>query len=200
MTAPLSDIDATLDLSGLEDAPRALLLLKLCQATRALRPDAFPGFLDQLQAVAFALPLAERTAYEALVSVESSASGAEARGMAAALAPELAEAVARSVLARWWWPFGRGPAWLAIANAWASIDREAALDLLPKLAAAVRTSFVQKLHGERSLTEHEWAQAREHLGERPLVGLVCELLDDGAEELTLPEPFSDLAKQASRTS
>ncbi len=206
MTAPLSDIDATLDLSGLEDAPRALLLLKLCQATRALRPDAFPGFLDQLQAVAFALPLAERTAYEALVSVESSASGAEARGMAAALAPELAEAVARAstdragaieriqacearLLGRWWWPFGRGPAWLAIANAWASIDREAALDLLPKLAAAVRTSFVQKLHGERSLTEHEWAQAREHLGERPLVGLVCELLDDGAEELTLPEPL-----------
>lgn len=207
MPAPLANIDATLNRSGLGDTPKALLLLKLCQTTRSLRPDAFPGFLEQLQGVAFALPATERAAYEALVSVESSSAAGEAGGFAGAIAGDLEEAVGKvdsdragaieqvqaceaRLRSRWWWPFGRGPAWLAIASAWASIDREVALGLLPKLASTVQASFVEKLHGDRKLTAQEWTLAHENMADSCIVAVIRELLDDGAEGLTLPEPLA----------
>jgi hypothetical protein len=206
MPVPLTDIEATLNLAELGETPRALLLLELCHVTRALQPDAFSGFLGQLQDHASALPAQEQQRYQALLTLEVPTTGEAGTGFATRLAAELNEALDRldsdreaavmgveaceaKLRGRWWWPFGLAPAWQALAKAWARIDRDRAIGLLPKLPSELRATFLQQLHAEKALAASEWSLAHELLAEDRILAVVRELLDDGAETLELPEPL-----------
>ena len=205
----LAAVDAVLADRNLLGPPRALLLLRICQAAQVFRPDVVERYWQRLKKASGMLPQEHREAYKGLrASIEASEKstmGAFARGIVdeadAALKmagsdpsqarKKLQEAQAR-LGEQWWWPFGKGPAWIALVLAWSQVDRKEALKLVGKLPREARRNILERLNDQSPLTPEEWDIAKAHGGgPQGIMPVLKQILDKDKPVLHLPE---DLAK------
>jgi hypothetical protein len=209
-TLAASPIEALLGDSRLLPAARAVLLLRVCVLAQVLRPEVAQRHWSELKALAHHLPPASREAFDGLkASLEPpppSSLGGFAREIAeaveAARRPGNREATLQAlaaceqrILARWW-PFGKGPAWDAVARAWIETDRVQGLAHLGHLARPVQTNLLIRANDRSPFGWREWDAASREAGaatraaveellerDSPHLDLSGELAEEVGEEL-----------------
>lgn len=210
----LDRVDSVLAGEELKPAARALLLLRLCQQTQVLRPEAFERYLAQLEEQERWLPAEYRKEYYGLHSDGKESGkkpGAFVRGVLeeieaacgdAASDPEAARAALvaaeERLRGRWYWPFGRRPAWIALVGAWAELDRKEAIARLHRIPDRAREVMLSLWQRETPLTPEEWELAclSSGAGTWSAARAVVELLDHEDTKLDLtPELAEAVGKQ-----
>jgi len=198
----LAEFEQALATPELLDAPRAILLLRLCLAAQVFRPDLAGRYWQDLKRLERSLPLDRREAYEGLKSSFEPPAQQTAGGFvgdllseidaAAALArdnPALARARYRECetkLRKAWWRFGRGPAWIRLVQTWAETDRPAALKLIGRVPAGVRQNLLSRLNDESPIAPEHWDIADSHAGVfTDIVPVILGMLDRQTPRLTL---------------
>ena len=133
------------------DGPRAVLLLRVCQATRVFQPDKFDGYWQQLQKLSSKLPGTEypkeyqtlqrevNTQKGSIAAPQEKASaqpGKFAQGIIDMVSAAMQQAstnpdeakrmlrLAEETLNKRFWPFGKEPAKQAVVEAWSELDRD----------------------------------------------------------------------------
>jgi hypothetical protein len=166
-------LDAVLAKTELMPGARALLLLRICQFSQAVRPEVFDHYWRQLREVQQHVPASFREAYEGLAAMAEPASPKKRSAFieeifqqieAASKQAETNRAGARQALdqcaerlrGRWWWPFGRGDAWIALVLTWAAIDREQGLRLMDRVPGKARQNLLMRLNETKPLRKSEW--------------------------------------------
>lgn len=197
----LATVDKALADPNLLDEPRAVLLLRLCQMARISRPALFQRYWAELQKISGKVPADQQ---EALASLQAAGPPSkEKKGskltqeVAAAVAVALEQATTDPQAARrtleaseerlrkHWWPAGKGPAWAALLQGWARLDRSKALQLLGQVPAPVQRGTLAQLNGLAPLTPEEWDLACERGASASALSLIKELLDQEKPALRL---------------
>lgn len=174
----LETVDNLLASDRLRPKPRALLLLRLCQASQTFRPDRFAVYWPMLQQCGGSLPPDEQPA---LASLREAVSGqretkqtpfgreilAAVRQAAETAAHDRSGALAilancEQRLRKRWWPFGKRPLWQALVQVWAEIDRPAALQRLKKVGGSFQESLLVRENDRQGLSASEWDLALLH--------------------------------------
>lgn len=152
----MARVDGLLASGALKPAPRALLLLKLCQVAGVLLPQKAELYWQQLKDQTGSLPGEFKSDLEAvrqMFEVEAASTDKFVVGTLAEINAALSqrvEAVNRAQgqlqaceqgVRKRLWPFGKSSVWEALVLAWAQVDREQSLRLSGELSASRRTSF-----------------------------------------------------------
>ncbi len=190
----LAPVDEVLSDPKLLDEPRAVLLLQLCRFAQIFRPEVVERYWQQLRKVSASLPLDHREALEGLQAAVEPRPAKSLHGFAAEIVTKVDNAVrvadaapdkacrmfqdCEQRLRKRWWPFGKAPAWLALVQAWAELDREAALKLIGKVPRGVQQNLLQRLNEASPLTRAEWDLAHKHGGMfGGIIPVLLEMLD-----------------------
>lgn len=190
----IPELDLALANRDLLNAPRAVLLLRVCQFAQVFRQDIFDAYWKSLCDLSGSLPADHRAAFEAMrqgsAPVESRNSskftqqvfGEVDKALAqASVDPAEAGRILEScvkTLDERWWPWGKRAAWIALVRAWADVDRARTLQLLNKIPAAAGKSILARVNERSPLTADEWDTAYDSAGKKQVViPLVLELLD-----------------------
>jgi hypothetical protein len=169
-------LDAILAEKELLPGARALLLLRVCQFSQAIRPEVFDHYWQMLREAQANLPASFRDAYEGLTAVVEPASRKKRSKFIEEILSQIEGAskqaeknresarrtldqCAEKLRGRWWWPFGRGEAWIALVLAWAAIDREYGLRLMDRVPSKARQNLLSKLNESKPFSKAEWDNA-----------------------------------------
>jgi hypothetical protein len=192
---------SALDRKGLTAEARTLLLLRICQLGQLAHAESLPKYWQLLRVAGTHLTPDDRdTAVRLRSTIEPGAApaghvSAFARRIIARLEAGMKvsrsnPALARKVLVECeqrlndrTWPFGKVPAWAAIAEAWAGVDRKEALRLLGRLRRDHRVHLLETLHAQRALTAEEWETA--HGAGAAVEQVLDRILDADRPALTL---------------
>ena len=99
-----------------------------------------------------------------------------------------------------WWPFGKRAAWTVLVQAWADIDRIAALRLIGKLTRPVQEGLLSRMNNRSPLTAEEWDLAHKHGEFRTgIIAVLKELLDRDHPVLHLSADLARAVAQQSRS-
>ena len=191
-------VDEVLSNTPLQPEARAFFLLRICQIAQITRPDAVARCWALLRDVGNKIPLEHKAAFTGLRAIMEPPQSAKAAGFVADILTAIQAAspsgqqdersarqsltdIERRLTARWW-PFGKRPAWAALALAWAGVDRQEALRLIGRLTPEARLTLLSSLNGSAPLTADEWDAAHRNVGTAEgVTPAVASLLDqDGA--------------------
>lgn len=195
----LDQIDHVLADHKVGSEAKALLLLKVCQVGQALSFDGVDSYWEQLEKLSGKLPAAERVTYRDIKEARTPSNKGDAKvpGLlervnsateAAAANPGQSGAAFRnceSEISKQLWPFGKSAAWTALLQAWAEVDRPAALALIGRLRKGARKNVLSTLNRKNTLAPQEWEIAYKS-GGGAVVDAVVELLDEDDPALVLP--------------
>ena len=196
------------------DAPRAVLLLRVCQAARVFQPDKFDGYWQQLQKLASKLPGTEYPKeYQTLLREVNTQKGSiaapqektsakpgkfaqeiidlvNAAMQQASTNPDEAKRMLRSAeetLKKRFWPFGKEPAKQAVVEAWSELDRDETIKHLGQVPAVHQHYLLDKLNRQSPLTVEEWEQTARLLHNDTLCKqMALDILSRDKPILTLP--------------
>jgi len=198
----LATVDAVLGGQELRDSPRAFLLVHLCQLSLLFAPDKLEDYWNQLVPVQGRTPETAKSQLGEMQELMESGTKAEAKGFAAEVIADVesARGLAESdvdearrrlsecetALRKRRWPFGKAPAWVALIEAWATIDRRTALRLVDNMPGKMQESFVQRMNQADPLAADEWEIVTEGLGVKKVVKVALEVLDVEHPQLHLP--------------
>lgn len=173
-----SELAKVLSDPKLLDAPRAFLLLKICQMAQLLRPDILQQYWKPLRAISQHLPSQYREAYEGLRAAIEPSTKANLGKFAQGIVDEIDAAVKKSGsnkkeaigilndcktrLLKRWWAFGKQPAWTALVQGWAQVDRAETLMLMGRVPTGVQQGILAKFNESSPLTPEEWETADQH--------------------------------------
>ncbi len=204
-TAPtLAVVDEALASGKLRPAPKALLLLRVCQFAQYLQPALIERYWPQLQEEAGQLQPAHKPAYEQLkTGLESKGGGPkkkrgkavqgvldtiEAASACSAEKPDEAKQMLEDAYNRLrgisWWHRGRADAWSALAFTWAGVERVRALGLIGEIPARIRRTLIVQLNDKQPLSAGEWSDVDTADGERTIEA-VTDILEREEPQLTL---------------
>lgn len=207
-TGSLAMVEQALANPQLRDEERAVLLLRVCQLTQFLNPAAFQLYSNKLKALSAKVPADQRAAFEQITAAGAPTPTAQLNKFqqeimqdiqrAAALAPtDHAGAVAlmeacEARLRGHWWPFGKGPLWIRIAQGWTDVDRGHALKLLNRVPEGTQRAILSRLNELDALTSEEWALAQAGVTSKSLLTeMVREILDKDKPVLHLNEALAE---------
>lgn len=203
----LGIVDETLSSDRLLPAPKALLLLRICQLAQYLRPELVERYWPQLQSVHQRLAAAHKSGYEELKAALEGGGGDQKQkkrikalaeifdAIQAAVArateqPDEAKQMLEGARARlqklWWWPFGKAEAWQALVFALVGVDRARSLALVGEAPGRARRSLIVRLNDGQTLTESEWTAVCE-ADRRRTIEAVTDILDRDQPPLRLPD-------------
>jgi tetratricopeptide (TPR) repeat protein len=194
-----SKVDALLAGPELKPEVKALLLLRICQATHEHEEEAAQTYWNQLQKLRRALPKEHQKEWGQLQELMEPSRRKEAKGFAADLQgriegvakhPQQAAAALEALgdeLEKKSWPFGKGPLWTALALAWVRIDPQKALDLVKKIPHGERSQVLSQIHRESPLTRPVWQGIIDRIGLGKSAEIVLQLLDRDSHPLALPK-------------
>lgn len=202
----LAQVERVLASDTLRPVPHAVLLLRTCQFAQTFRPDVFTKYWPRLRDANSRLPADMREDFEGLRSgVEPPATsvGKFAREITARIADALTTAdsapqKARELLGeceeairKRWWPFGKQPAWTALVQAMAPLDREGALTLIGRVPRPVQKNVLSRMNDTEPLTAAQWDLAHQHGGMfGGIMPVLHELLDREDVVLHLSEKLA----------
>jgi hypothetical protein len=206
MNETTGDVMATVDtiLTGheLNDRPRALLLLSLCQLSLLFSPDKMEHYWSQLVPLQARVPQGCRTDLEEIRSIMESTSKSGAKGFAAEViadietarnlaASDIEDATrllhdCESRLQKRRWPLGKAPARMALVEAWATIDRRYAFELIGTIPARVREGFVRRMNRTQPLLAEDWNIVVHKAGMEQAAQIALKILEDEKPQLLLP--------------
>lgn len=194
-----SRVDTLLAGSELKPEIKALLLLRICQATYEQDEEAAQQYWNQLQKLRRALPKERQKELQQLQELMEPSRRKEAKGFAAEFQariegasrdPQRAEATLEALgdeLEKKSWPFGKGPLWTALALAWIRIDPQKALDLVKKIPHGERPEVLTRIHRESPLTRPVWQGIIDRIGLSKSAEIARWLLARDFQPLALPK-------------
>jgi hypothetical protein len=200
----LTTVDSVLAGRQLLDQPRAVLLLRLCQFCLLFAPDRAGHYYRLLQDVEGRVPSELQEELKALRATLEETLPASALGSTAELLSEVRTATdmgkwsvaeekrclvdIENRLRKRLLPFGKGPVWTALVEAWMSADRGYALQLLKNVSAGLQDNFVTRMNKASPLKPEEWTILANHIGKGRVERVALKALDDAGQSLRLPEP------------
>ncbi len=184
--------------------PRAYLLLKLCTLSRLFSPGLFDEFWAKLQSFRKDLPVNSMKDFATLQSLAEPGDAVQQKGFVAevisqikvamekgATEPEASQQMLKgceALLKKKWWKSGKAPAWMALVNAWAPLDRKYALQLLSRIDTNTRKNLILEWHEEKPFSVEEWELAQKMLGPFDGIDTVVEqILAAKDAQVVLPE-------------
>jgi uncharacterized protein YecT (DUF1311 family) len=201
----LTTVDEVLAGKQLLDQPRAVLLMRMCQFCLLFAPQRTEHYWQLLQPLQGKVPAELQEDLKTLRSTLEEALPSGTSGFTAQMLFEVKsaqDASARSVeeekrrlvdietrLRKRLLPFGKGPVWTALVEAWIPIDRAYALQLLKNVSPALQDAFLTRTNKARPLTPEEWTTLEKALGMSRAEQMVLKVLDDSGQTLRLPEPM-----------
>jgi hypothetical protein len=208
----LTTVDDVLAGKQLLDQPRALLLLRLCQLSFLFTPDKTEHYWQLLQPLQGKVPAELQDDLKTLRSTVEEALPSGAQGFTAEMLTEVkagSEMAASSVeeakrrlldtetrLKKRLMPFGKGPVWTGLVQAWIPIDRAYALQLLKNVSASLQDNLVTRMNKASPLAPEEWTILANSIGTGRIEQLALKALDDSGQSLRLPAPIlAQVAKQ-----
>jgi hypothetical protein len=208
-------VDEALADSGFRAGPRALLLLRICQFAQIIRPDVLQRYWPRLVACGGEVPVKHQEAFEALRAAVEPPAPAALMGFAGQIVGLVNQASASAStdpqaacrgfseceqrLRKRWWPFGKRPAWVALVQAWADVDRRAALERLHRLPGAMQENLIQRLNDRTPLTTDEWDLAHRSVGTfGSVIPVVNEMLERDNPVLHLSETLAQAVAKGLR--
>jgi hypothetical protein len=199
----LTTVDAVLGGKELRDSPRAFLLVRLCQLSLLFAPDRTEDYWSLLAPLQTKTPQDAQSQLGELREMMEAATKAQVKGFAAEVIAdvEAAKELAASdvdaakqrlsdcetALRKRRWPFGKGPAWIALIETWATIDRRTAFRLVDNMPGKMQESFVQRMNQANPLAADEWEIVAGKVGMAKAVKVVLEILDTDKPQLQLPQ-------------
>ena len=205
---PLQEIEALLSDSRLLPAPRALLLLRMCQFAQLFHQDRLAQYWAKLMAESQHVPKAHLEAFEGLKATIEPGSHRESRGFAGEFMAKLDEAVklaqtdrdaaglrfqqcAEQIEKRWWWPFGKKELWNALLVCWAEVDRRAPLERIAHLSPSAQENLLTRWNLKEPFTTEEWLLASDS-AHGPAIRAALAILEKNDDpKLLLPSVLCD---------
>ena len=201
----LQKIERLLHEPRLLPAPRALLLLRMCQLAQLFRPELLAAYWSQLKGVAKDLSRSQLETYEGLKATIEPAPPIQRRGFAQQMMTAIedasrqattdGDAASRSfeqcaeLLNRRWWPFGKSDLWNALLVSWAEIDRRAPLEMIGHLSSAAQENLLIQWNLKEPFSLGEWTTAASN-AHGPAIRAVIAVLEKKDEPvLDLPDTF-----------
>jgi hypothetical protein len=172
-----------------------------------LRPDVLQRYWPRLLECSRTVPMRHQELFAALRTAVEPPTAAQTRGFAGEIITRVREGTALAAkdpqgasrvlaeceerLRKRWWPFGKGPAWVALVQAWSELDRGAGLQRLHRLPAAVQKNLLQRLNDTSPLTAEQWDLAHRSAGVfGSAVPVITDLLDRDKPRLQLPDKLA----------
>ena len=196
-------VDRVLAGGELKDQGRALLLLFLCKLYLLFSPDKAEHYWRQLVPLQTKVPNELQAALNEIRSVIESTSKSGAKGFAAEVIADIAEAKkvgeldveeakrrlrdCESRLKEKRWPFGKTPAQVALVETWGGIDRQYAFQLIGTIPAKVREGFIRRMNRVKPLLAEEWKIVADNAGMDQAVQIALMILEDDKHQLLLPK-------------
>jgi len=190
----LATADSILAGKELQDQPRALLLVRLCQLSMAFSPGKAEAYWKCLIPLQAKVPKELQAALQDIRSVMEPLSTPDASGFLAELIVDIKEAKRYSEsdidaakqrlfdcearLQKRRWPFGKGPVHLALIQAWAGIDRKHALQLIDTISGNMQEILVPKLNSLNPLLPEEWNILAVKAGLEQTIEIAIKILDE----------------------
>lgn len=206
----LATVDAVLAGRVLVEQPRAVLLFRLCQFAMLVDPEKAEKYWSQLQPFINKIPnelqgelTTLRTSLEE--ALPTGAKGFTAEMLAAIKAAKELEDVEETKqklieyetqLKKRFNPFGKGPVWNALVDAWIPIDRKIALQLLKNVSGGLQDNFIQKMNKNLRLDSEEWEILEESIYPGKVDQMALTILGDEKQDLCLSKTvLQRVAKQ-----
>ena len=199
----MTTVDFVLMGNEIKNQPRTYLLLKLCQLSLILWPDKAEYYWRQLAPLKNDASKDLQTELGSLGSVMESTSKSGAKGFAAEVIADIdvaknllvsnADEARRRLydceerLKKRRWPTGKTPAWIALVETWARIDRQHALQLINEIPSNVQESLIQRLNRTKLLTAEEWTILANKVGMKHAVEIAVKILGDENVQLRIPK-------------
>lgn len=210
--AGIPAVDELLADAQLLPVPRAVLLLRVCQWARGSRPDLIQIYLPMLLEIGKELPGKLATEFtglrQALDAPAVTAGSPELGQFAAAIIDQVNQASGLAAtdpgaalqvfrqceekLRTSWLRPGKEPAWIALVNAWADVNRSEGLPHIHRLPVGEQQYLLERQHKREPLTAAEWEMAQTALGTLDLlVEVAIELLIEDEADVALPATLAE---------
>lgn len=206
----LETVEAVLAGKELMDQPRAILLFRLCQISMLMNLGDTEKYWSKLQPLLNKVPsdLQSEAAALRIVLEETATAGAKGftaemlSAIDAARALDDPEDTKRQLLEveaqvkKRFLPFGKGPVWNALVEAWIPVDRSYALQLLKNVSSNLQENFILRMNKAERFSVEEWNILVSSVGMPKVVQMALKILDDESQDLSLPkEALQQAAKQ-----
>lgn len=196
----LKKVDELLAGNELQEQARAVLLLRLCQFALNFAPHLVDHYWQVLQPLQKQLPPEAQPELKTLTTTLEESSSVGAKGFTAEMLTLVQsarkqsgpEAVKRGLLEveekmrKHFLPFGKGPVWVALVEAWLPIDRSEAIRRLKNVSADLQTGTLTRMNQAKLLSQAEWELAAAEMGANRLIPVIHKILEDSNQALTLP--------------
>lgn len=212
----LASVEAALAGKELAQQPRAFLALRMCQFSMLFAPDETERYWKILLALKGKLPPELNEDLAALSSTIEETVAVKRKGFTAEMLEEVnaaidlaatdAEEAKRQLLdcetrlKKRFKPFGKGPVWKALVEAWTPIDRAYALGLLKNLSGSLQQDYITKMNKASPLSTEEWSVLVSGIGIGKVERSALNLLEDEEHSLALPDKALRQVAQALRNS
>jgi hypothetical protein len=88
-------------------------------------------------------------------------------------------------------PFGKGPVWKGLVEAWIPIDRPNAVGLLRNVSGSLQENFITQMNKTNPLSAEEWTSLVNSVGAPKVEQVALKLLDDEGQSLRLPKQICE---------
>lgn len=199
----LNTVDGVLAGKELLDQPRALLLLRMCQFTLLYAPEKTEHYWQMLQPFQRKLPSEHQEEVTTLSSTLEEALASKTKGFTAEILAEVKAATELTAsnlegakqgltecevkLKKRFRPFGKGPVWIALMEAWIPIDRAYALQLLKNVSGNLQENFIIRMNKAKPLSPEEWMILVDSVKMGKVEQAARKMLEDTDQLLQLPE-------------
>lgn len=196
----LKKVDELLAGNELQEQARAVLLLRVCQFALNFSPHLLEKYWPALLPLQKQLPTESQPEMNTLRASQEESSPAGARGFTAEMLALVQaarkqaspDAVKRGLLdaeekmRKHFLPFGKGPVWAALVEAWTPLDRSEAVRRLKNVSAELQVATLTRMNQARLLSSAEWELAAGEMGANKLMPGIHKILEDNNQKLTLP--------------
>jgi hypothetical protein len=199
----LMTVDEKLAGKELMDQARALLLLRMCQFTLLYAPEKAERYWEMLQGYQRKLPAENQEEMTALSSTLDEALSSDKKGFTGEMLAEVQAATdligsdleaakqrlkeSEEKLKKRFLPFGKGPVWNALVEAWLPIDRAYALELLGNVSGGLQENYIIRINKAKPLSTDEWMILVDSVKMGKIEGAALKILDDTDQQLQLPD-------------
>lgn len=196
----LTTVNDLLAGEDLQAQSRALLLLRLCQFSIGFAPDRLEHYWQLLQPLQKNLPPEIQPELTTLRSTLEESLPSGAKGFTAEML-SLIQAARKETdpkeikgrlldceaqLKKRFLPFGKGPVWTALVDAWLPLDRSVAIQLLKNVSGALQDNFITRMNQVKPFEPDEWELIASAVGTGRIVQVVVKILSDSRQTLNLP--------------
>lgn len=197
----LTTVDDLLAGEDLQAQSRALLLMRLCQFSIGFAPDRLEHYWQLLQPLQKNLPPEIQPEVTTLRSSLEESLPSDAKGFTAEMLAMVQAALketdpkeiksllldCEAQLKKRFLPFGKGPVWTALVDAWLPLDRTVAIQLLKNVSSGLQDNYMTRMNQVKPLGPDEWELVSSTLGTGKIVQVVNKILSDSRQTLNLPK-------------